>query len=141
VCKPVLPAVGVTLYNVNVRNNAVFDVDLDSVSNDNSLGAYGPFIGFVNGSCIIPDLANLLGHGGNDRYFGPVAGIDGSTPPIEISVAPYGSGGYNNTLSNPLPNNAATGYGVLVTNGGTCPDPGWAATTPAPSHNPAWRVW
>jgi hypothetical protein len=131
VCHPVRPVVGVTLYNINVRNNAPFDVDLDSVSNDSTVGFYGPYNGFLNSSCIIVHLDP-------NGYLGPIAGVNASTA-TEVSLPPYGNGVYNNTLSNPIPSNAASGYGVLITNGGTCPDPGWPAQTPAPSHNPSWH--
>jgi hypothetical protein len=58
------------------------------------------------------------------RYLGPIAGVDASTA-TEVGLPPYGNGAYNNMLSNPVPSNAASSYGFLTTNGGTCLDPGW----------------
>jgi hypothetical protein len=116
-----LAAQGVALYKVNVRNNARFDVVLDGIPNDASPGYYGVgYNGFVSNSCIIPDQA------GPD-YRGPVAGVQG----INGGLPPP----HPNTLTYPVP----TGYGAYTYNGGTCPDPGWPAQTPAKSNIPGWR--
>ena len=109
---------GITLYKVNVRNNAGWDIDLDGVSNDYSVGYYGQYVGFLNDSCII--VSN------ND---GPVRGASpGPVPPPP----------YENALLNPVPSNWPS-LGTYTYNGGSCADPGWPAQTPARSNIPGWR--
>lgn len=106
---------------MNVRNNAGFDVDLDGVSNDYTAGYYGTYLGFLNGSCII--------RSNSPQYSGPIAGVpgvnNGNYPPT------------NNTLQYPAPGNWPS-LGAYTYNGGTCPDPGWPAQTPARSQIPGW---
>ncbi len=111
-----LSAQGAALYRINVRNNAGFDVDLDGLSNDNTTGYYGVgYHGFVSDSCIIAS-----------NNSGPVAGVPG----VNGGMPPP----YDNTLTHPVP----TSYGAYTYNGGTCPDPGWPAQTPARSWIPGW---
>jgi hypothetical protein len=114
-----ITAQGVALYKINARNNAIVDVNLDSVSNDGTLGYYGAYHGFVGDSCIIPGVVSA-------DYYGPVAGVPG----VNGSVPPP----YNNTLTHPIP----TSYGAYPPSG-TCPDPGWPAQTPARSYIPGWH--
>lgn len=103
---------GATLYNVNVRANPPFDVDLGGAVNNSTIGYYGPYSGFAGGSCLIPSPPT-------SSYPGPVEGVNGAVPPP-----------YNNTLSYPTPSS----YGTA----GSCPNPGWPAQIPATSYIPGW---